>query len=90
MAEITLGSTVKDPITGLQGTAVARTTWLYGCVRILVQPNRVKDGTPADPTYVDEPQLEVVKPKRAKKVATPPAGGRDDGRIGRSEERSRA
>jgi len=50
MKKIALGTTVKDPITGLSGTAVARIEYLNGCVRIEVQPRKVISGKPAEPT----------------------------------------
>ena len=80
--QIKLGQKVRDPITGLRGTAVCRTTWLYGCVRIGIQPQEVKDGKPADLFYVDEPQLEIIEKTAAKKVAKPVHGPRssDSGR----------
>ena len=71
MEKIELGSVVKDRITGLQGTAVARTTWLNGCVRYAIQPAVVKDGKPVDEYWVDSQQTELVKPK--KKAAKKPA-----------------
>lgn len=63
---VKLGQKVKDKLTGLEGTAVARCEYLYGCVRISVQPFGVKDGQPAAWVNVDEPQLEVIKEKPVK------------------------
>ena len=57
-----LGARVKDPISGLTGIAVSRTEFLYGCVRVGVQPEALHDGKPIDQVFVDEPQLEVVAP----------------------------
>jgi len=57
---IELGDEAKDTVTGLTGVVVCRTQWLHGCVRFGVQPRELKDGKPVDPTYVDEPQLELV------------------------------
>lgn len=59
---IALGDRVKDRITGFQGIAVARTEWLYGCVRITVQPEK-RDGDGkllANETF-DAPQLALVR-----------------------------
>ena len=75
---ITLGQTVRDRLTGLKGVATCRSEFLYGCVRIGVQPKEVKDGKPADWVYVDEPQLEVVGTKTVKRPKNPPAGPRQD------------
>ena len=59
--EIKLGQKVRDKITTMEGTAIGRTVWLNGCVRISVQPQGLKDGLPLEPQWVDEPQLEVVE-----------------------------
>lgn len=59
---IGLGARVKDRISGLTGIAVSRTEFLYGCVRVGVQPEALHDGKPIDQVFVDEPQLEVVAP----------------------------
>ena len=65
--KINLGDKVKDPITGLVGIAVGRTTWLYGCDRITVQPEGLtKEGKPFDSLSVDEPQLVLLNPKKIK------------------------
>jgi hypothetical protein len=58
--EIKLGQKVRDSITGLEGMAVSRTVYLYGCARITIQPFETKDGKPADWCSFDEPQLEVI------------------------------
>ena len=60
------GQSVLDTLSGLEGVVVARTEWLYGCVRLAVQPSGSKDGKPYEPFWVDEPQVTVVK--AAKKV----------------------
>ena len=68
MNKITLGDKVKDPITGVIGIAVARTEWLHGCARITVQPKGTnKDGKLIGSPSFDEPQLEVVSPKKVKR-----------------------
>ena len=38
MRKIELGDKVKDTVTGFTGIAVARTNWIAGCDRIIVQP----------------------------------------------------
>ena len=58
---VTLGSKVKDKITGCTGIAISRTEWLNGCVRVGVQPAVLKDGVPVEPMAFDEQQLEVLK-----------------------------
>lgn len=54
---IQLGRKVKDVVTGVTGVVVARTEWLYGCVRITFQP-QLKEGKMPDTITLDEQQLE--------------------------------
>lgn len=56
-----LGDRVKDPITGCTGIVVCVTTWLHGCIRIGVQPEKLKDGRPVDDRYFDQSQLVLVE-----------------------------
>jgi len=74
---IKLGMKVRDKITGLEGTAIGYTYWMYGCERITIQPSGVKDGKPHDAYTVDEPQCEIIDAKPAAK-AKPTHGPRDD------------
>lgn len=57
--QVQLGTEVRDTLTGFKGIAVSRTEYLYGCVRIGVQPKGKPDQAP-EPKYFDEPSLEVV------------------------------
>ena len=54
------GDKVRDTVTGLEGTVVAITEWLNGCIRVTVQPPVVKDGKPVDATTFDIQQLELT------------------------------
>lgn len=66
---IKLGSKVRDHITGFEGIAVARTTWLYGCNRIVIEPTSLdKDGSPVKPESFDEQRIELLE-ERAPFVA---------------------
>ena len=58
---VTLGDKVQDTITGNKGIAIARTEWMYGCIRITVQPEGSKDGVPLECFNIDEPQLKILK-----------------------------
>jgi hypothetical protein len=84
MSRIELGDRVKDPITGFSGIAVARTTWLHGCDRIVIQPETLdKDGKTKDNQSFDEPQIVRLKAAAVKGTpqadrATAPGGPRDD------------
>ena len=56
-----LGDKVRDTVTGLEGTVIARHEYLNGCVRLSVQPKEVKDGKPVDSSAFDIEQLELVE-----------------------------
>lgn len=71
---IKLGSKVRDPLTGLTGIAVVRSEWLWGCIRIGLQPSEIKDGKPVEETWFDENRLEIVK-KEEKVKSIPIHGG---------------
>ena len=60
MAEIKLGDTVQDMVSGLKGIAVARTYWLFGVSRITLQPPVDKDGQVPKNYCCDEPQVSVI------------------------------
>lgn len=67
MNKIELGDLVKDRITGFKGVAVGVTTWLFGCSRVIVQPQGLtKDGKTFESQSFDEPQLEIVKKAKQK------------------------
>ena len=51
---IQLGGRVKDKVSGFEGIAVARTEWLYGCIRIEVQAKVKKNGEIEDARMFDE------------------------------------
>ncbi len=57
---IKLGQQVQCKLTRFQGVAVARTEWINGCARIMVQPPVDKDGKLLDMQQFDEPQLTVI------------------------------
>lgn len=86
-SRIGIGDLVKDRITGFEGIAIAATFYQYGCVRILVQPQRMgKDGKIIEPQVFDDPQLKIIRvgavipdekePEKKKKDG--PHGARDD------------
>jgi len=73
MNDIKLGQLVRDTLTGFEGVAVARTEWLFGCVRVTVQPKALDDkGVPIQNQCFDEAQLDVAPP------ADSIGGDRDD------------
>lgn len=60
MDHIKNGSYVRDTITGLEGTLIARTVYLNGCITMGIQPHQLKDGRPIDVCWFDEVQVELV------------------------------
>lgn len=72
-----LGKKYKDKISGFAGIAFARSIFLYGCIRVLLSPDKLdKDGKCLDDVWFDEEQLELVKEKKEikKNNTNPPAG----------------
>lgn len=61
MDTVELGDLAKDKITGTQGIVICISRWLYGCLRITLQPQETKDGKPLDFSTFDRDQVEVVK-----------------------------
>lgn len=58
------GDKVQDSITGFAGIITARTEWLNGCIRYVVQPDHLdKDGKIQDGAPFDESQLVLVTAK---------------------------
>jgi hypothetical protein len=57
---ITLGSRVRDKITGFEGIVMGRTEYYNGCIQYGVQPLDLKDGRPQKYEWIDEAQLVVV------------------------------
>jgi len=64
-AKLELGDEAKDPVSGFHGIIVAKTTYLNGCDRVVLQGKANKDGKIPD-NHFDEPQLVVVKRKKIK------------------------
>lgn len=58
---VNLGDLVEDKISGLQGIVICRSVWLYNCVRIVVQPEKMHDGRPVESCTFDEDQLTVLQ-----------------------------
>ena len=58
---IQLGSKVRDTITGFTGIAIARTEWMYGCARITIKPQELKDGATIEAESFDEQQVVLVQ-----------------------------
>jgi hypothetical protein len=53
---IRLGETAKDVITGFEGVATGRASYITGCDQYLISP---RSGD-KDPKWIDEQRLEIV------------------------------
>ena len=87
---IKLGSKVRDNITGLTGIAIARTEWLHGCARVVVEPQELKDGKPIEAICFDEQRPDVLeeRPVLTSKDSSAKTGGPQND-PGRSSDPSR-
>ena len=56
---IRVGELVTDVLSGFSGVATSRTEYLYGCVRLCVEAQGLKDGKPIESQYFDEQRLRV-------------------------------
>ena len=56
-----LGDLLRDRVSGLQGVAMCRSEYLYGCFRWGIAPREVESSKPAEWVHFDEPQLELVE-----------------------------
>jgi len=81
---VNLGDLVKDKISGFTGICVAKTSWLYGCERVTLQPNKLdKEGKLIGNETFDEAGCVVVKTTKQTGISrgtfiAAPAGDRDD------------
>lgn len=85
--EIELGDKVRDKVTGVTGIVVAMTNWLFGCSRIGIQPQELKDGKPVEQTWIDILQAELVEENAIEKDSREEkTGGPQNEDPGRSRE----
>lgn len=61
IAQIILGSKVRDRVTGFEGIATARIKYLNGCIQYCVEPVVDKEGKMPKSHYIDFGQLEIIK-----------------------------
>lgn len=75
MFKFNCGDEVKDSITGFTGVVVARTEWMNGCLRYVVQSKKreVSTGKAIEDNF-DEGQLSLLHPKKEKKKKDRPGG----------------
>ncbi len=84
--KIALGTKVKDKVTGFKGVVVARTEWLFGCLRYTVQPQKLKDGATIANECFDEDAL-VILGNLDCGVKGDPGGSRDTPKRGQTVRR---
>lgn len=59
---VPLGSTVRDVITGFEGTVISYTQYLTGCDCVGVRPAKLtKEGKPAECSHFDVTQVKIMK-----------------------------
>ena len=62
MPKVKLGDLVRDVVTGYEGIATARCTFLQGCDRICIQPPmNEKEHKHVEGRYYDEPDVVIVE-----------------------------
>lgn len=78
---IKLGNKVRDKVSGLEGVVIGRHEWLYGCIRLSVQPAGLHEGKPIDAVGLDEQQCDLIedtKPVVSAAAEVRPGGPRDN------------
>ena len=56
---VQLGMRCFDIITNFEGIASGETRWLYGCKRIAIEPETLRDGKPVEMQWFDEQRVKV-------------------------------
>lgn len=74
MNQIKLGQVVKDRITGYKGVVISETRWLNGCLRYMVQSQKLVDDKPTEAQCFDVEQLEVLTKEPAFEPNKPGGG----------------
>lgn len=64
-----LGDKVKDTVTGFTGIIIARHEYLNGCIRLSVQPDKLKDAKPIEALTFDIEQIALIKAGQHKQLA---------------------
>lgn len=61
------GDEAKDIVTGFRGIITSRTTWLHGCDRLTITPNKLSsEGSTIKEETFDEQRIEVIKRGKVK------------------------
>lgn len=72
---IKFGQRVTEKVSGYTGIVIAKTEWIYGCVRFGVQAEGLHEGVPLEPQWFDEGEL-TSEPKSK---GGPPRNGIETG-----------
>lgn len=76
--DILIGDSVIDESTGFSGVVIARTEYITGAVRVLVQPLRCHQALPVPPVEIEPAWLRLVARSALVRHA--------DGRVGPPED----
>ncbi len=63
------GDEVKCNITGVKGVITAVSLYRNGCIRYMIQPQKLKNGRPDEVMHFDENDIDLIKSAKIK--ATP-------------------
>lgn len=74
---VKLGTVVTDAVSGFSGVATGRTEYLYGCIRIMVEPQGLHDGKPIEAQWFDEQRLTQKSPAKIGGPTAPPVQRQD-------------
>lgn len=77
---VKLGDRVTDRISGFSGIATGRAEYLYGCVRVQVEPEALHDGKPVESQWFDEQRLTDASPAKAGGPMANPTARKDASR----------
>jgi hypothetical protein len=59
---VNIGDKAKDIVTGFQGIVVGKTSWLHGCDRLTLEPDKLDDeGQPQRVQTFDDHRIEIVQ-----------------------------
>lgn len=58
-----LGKKLKDKITGFEGIAIMCTEFLFGCIHIMIQPDKLYEGKVIDAQAFDEQRFVLPEEK---------------------------
>jgi len=83
--KVKLGDLCRDTVTGFEGVAISRHSYLNGCSRVTLQPVVDKKGKLPEYSTFDEPQLETIEVEKAAKGSTKTGGPDKYPDTGRSE-----